>query len=391
MRELIFILFSFISFQSIALDLKIRLFSTQNLTSAIVNPDTGSYYLLALNSDLQKIDTILDIFPEEENREISFIRYGKNVLVKKGDKSLGNFEAVLVKSKHSRKEFRIEAGGKSRVYHGDLQLRIFESFLQIVNNVNLENYVAGVVESEGGHLDSPEFFKAQAVLARTFALKNIEKHARDGYNLKDDVTSQVYFSRARSKYRQSILDAVSQTEDTVIVLADCRPILGVFHANSGGCLVNSEDAWSKPISYLRTKPDPYSVGQRSYEWERKIGKDEFYGYVAHSLGVRNDIQLRKAVLNYNPEPRRGYFEYQGKRLKLTSFRRQFNLRSTYFQVTDGGGNYLILKGRGYGHGVGLSQDGAIEMARRGFSYREILLFYFEGVELENLNRLNLES
>ncbi|MDZ7845934.1 MAG: SpoIID/LytB domain-containing protein [Owenweeksia sp.] len=67
--------------------------------------------------------------------------------------------------------FRIEAAGRQRVYQGNLRLRIFNGQLQVVNVVDMENYVAGVVESEGGHENNPEFFKAQAVLARTFALK----------------------------------------------------------------------------------------------------------------------------------------------------------------------------------------------------------------------------
>ncbi|MDZ7845932.1 MAG: hypothetical protein U5L96_03675 [Owenweeksia sp.] len=69
-------------------------------------------------------------------------------------------------------------------------------------------------------------------------------------------------------------------------------------------------------------------------------------------------------------------------------RRKFNLRSTFFDVTEGPGNQVTLKGRGYGHGVGLSQDGAMEMARRGYSYREIIDYYYEGVELEDISRVD---
>ena len=97
--------------------------------------------------------------------------------------------------------------------------------------------------------------------------------------------------------------------------------------------------------------------------------------------MANDLSLQKSILNFTQPSRKAYFEYKGRRLKLTKVRRQFNLRSTYFTVSESGNN-VVLRGRGYGHGVGLSQDGAIEMSRRGYSYRQILGFYFDGVELE---------
>lgn len=370
-----------------ALDVKIRLFSTDNLTSATIIPDTGSYYLIALDEKLRPIDTILDVFSEEQNRKLSITRYGKDVQAKKGDDNLGVYKAVLIRSKHPEKEFRIYAAGKWRVYHGDLQLRIYDTYLQVVNIVDLEDYVAGVVESEGGHELNPEYFKAQAVLARTFVLRNWNKHLRDGYNLKDDVTSQVYFSKAHYRYSAAIMDAVDCTKDTVVVTYNCEPILGVFHANSGGYTVGSDHAWSNSIEYLKPQRDTFSLNVGSYNWEKTVSKAEFYGYVASKLGVANDIHLHKAWLNFDQRNGRvAYFEYKGKKLKLTSLRSKFRLRSTYFTVHESGSD-LILKGNGYGHGVGLSQDGAMEMDKRGYNYRDILQFYFSGVELECIEHL----
>lgn len=370
-----------------ALDVKIRLFSTDNLTSATIIPDTGAYYMIALDEKLRPIDTILDVFSEEQNRKLAITRYRKDVQAKKGDDNLGVYKAVLIRSKHPEKEFRIYAAGKWRVYHGDLQLRIYETYLQVVNIVDLEDYVAGVVESEGGHELNPEYFKAQAVLARTFVLRNWNKHLRDGYNLKDDVTSQVYFSKAHYRYSAAIMDAVDCTKDTVVVTYNCEPILGVFHANSGGYTVGSDHAWSNSIEYLKPQRDTFSLNVGSYSWEKTVSKAEFYDYVAKSMGVPNDIQLQKVWLNFDQRNGRvAYFEYKGKKLKLTSLRSKFRLRSTYFTVHESG-NDLILKGNGYGHGVGLSQDGAMEMDKRGYNYRDILQFYFSGVELECIEHL----
>ncbi|MEQ9262689.1 MAG: SpoIID/LytB domain-containing protein [Owenweeksia sp.] len=366
---------------SYSIELKVRLYSDMNVDKVIVTPDTGLYYLVALNEDMQLIDTVYDIFDRDSIRTLYFNRDGKNVSISRSNEKVGEFNALRLISAASCKEFRIEANGRGRIYQDDLQIRVYEGHLQVVNVVDIEKYVAGVVESEGGHVAELEYFKAQAVLARTFALKNLNKHLSHGYNLKDDVTSQVYFSKCHYKNSDIIKEAVDCTADTVVVTEDCNPILGVFHANSGGQTVGSEHAWLTSLYYLQPKQDSFSVGVGSYKWEKKISKNEFYAFYARSLKVANDVGLHKAILNFEQPSRKAYFEYKGKRLKLTRVRRQYNLRSTYFTLRESGG-YVILQGRGYGHGVGLSQDGAIEMSRRGYSYQEILQFYFNGIELE---------
>lgn len=377
------------SLNSFAVELKIRLFSTLNLTQATVIPDSGDYFLIALDRELRPVDTIIGLYEPAGNKVLHFLKNGEDIKATHGDFGLGRYHGLYISSKDQHKEFRIQAAGKERVYRGDLRIRLFKGYLQIVNLVDIENYVAGVVESEGGHLNNPEYFKAQAVLARTFALKNLEKHSSEGYNLKDDVTSQVYFSRPRYKHAEAILEAVKATEDTIVVTDDCEPILGVFHANSGGVCTNSEDVWLQPVEYLRSRVDSFSVGVGSYTWEREMEADEFYGYFARSLGLKDDAFLRKAVLNLRHSPRQAYFEYKGKKLKLTRVRHHFKLRSTFFEVYEHPDSKITLKGRGYGHGVGLSQDGAMEMARRGYTYREIIDFYYAGVELESIDRIGL--
>jgi stage II sporulation protein D len=391
MREkwVVFLLAMGFALSTKALDLKVRIYSNERIKLAHVTPDTGTYYMVAYNSNLSVIDTIYNVFEASENRELSFRVGIKHINVKQGDESLGAYFALQLKGTDPRREFRIKVNGKSRVYHGDIQMRILEGYIQMVNIIDLEHYVAGVVESEGGHVDQPEFFKAQAVLARTFALKNLKKHADDGYNLKDDVTSQVYFSKARHKFAPIIIEAVKATKDTVIVTAACEPILGVFHANSGGITTNAEDAWLTSVDYLRAKPDSFSIGVGSYAWERKISKDRFYDYAARKMKVANTASFRKALLNFDQQNgRKAYFTFSNRKLKLTHIRHHFKLRSTYFTIDEVDG-YIVLKGKGYGHGVGLSQDGAIEMSKRGYSYRNILKFYFDCVDLESVDRLNL--
>lgn len=375
------------SFSSWALDLKVRLYSDQKVSRCYVTPDSVDFYLLALSEKGEVVDTIYDVIAADPKRTYLIEEKDGRVQLKLGGDLLGTFESLYFQSTDSLGQFRISANRKDRAYYGELFFKPSEGQLLVINQVNLERYVAGVVESEAGHVDQLEFYKAQAVLARTFALKNLKKHQSEGYNLKDDVSSQVYFSKAHYTNKELIEAAVEATRDTVLVTEDCDLVLSLFHANSGGYTVNSEDVWLKEVDYLRAREDSFSQGVGSYRWEKRIAKERFYNYYANMFGVKNSSKLQKAILNFNPQQRTGHFEYQGKRLKLTKVRHAFGLRSTYFKVEEDGSE-VVLKGKGFGHGVGLSQDGAIEMSRRGYLFPEILRFYFQSVELESFKSLS---
>lgn len=387
MRNIVLITLVLLTQCMFAIDVKVRIYSNERIKTTTITPDTGTYYLVGYNENLKIIDTIYSVFQAEKNRELEFKIGVKHINVKRGEVSLGAYYALQMVGKNPLREYRITVNGRGRTYHGNIQMRVLSGLIQMVNIVDIEQYVAGVVESEGGHVEESEFFKAQAVLARTFALKNINKHISEGYNLKDDVTSQVYFSKARYTNAALIKEAVKATKDTIIVTASCKPILGVFHANSGGITTNAEDAWLTSVEYLKSKIDSFSVGVGSYEWKREISADRFYTFAARDMRVANTATFRKALQEFDQKNgREPYFTFANKRLKLTHLRTHFNLRSTYFTIEEKNG-MVILKGRGYGHGVGLSQDGAIEMSRRGYSYRDILKFYFDCVDLESVDRL----
>ncbi len=355
--------------------------STENIQSAEVFGKEGHYFLLALNENMEIIDTVSDAFSATQNR-IRIVKAPKGLEVFESNKSLGKFSALSLVSANSTSVFAIKGSKRERWYRGALEFTPANHGICVVNVVELEEYVAGVVESEGGHYPAFEYFKAQAVLVRTFAIKNLNKHVSEGYNLKDDVTSQVYHGMARHKYSANILSAVLETRDTILVDGECQPILAVFHANSGGQTANSEEAWSKAIPYLRSKPDAFSPKGPSAKWEKKILKSDFYSYFASQLGTQaDDIELQKAILNMPSSRRLSVFEYNKRRLPLKLVRTRFNLRSAFFGVEEEG-NYLILKGKGYGHGVGMAQDGAMVMADFGYCYKEILNYYYSEIVLE---------
>ena len=381
MKKLLFLACSILGSSLWAEPILIRLFSDMSPQQVKISVERGSYALMAMDASLRVVDTVA------QAGKSSFVlsKSGNQVSAQQGSQALGVFAAYYFMATDTASSFKIEVNGKTRLYHGHLRLRVFNGYIQPVNVVEINQYVAGVVESEGGHVNAPEFFKAQAVLARTFALKNKRKHLDEGYNLKDDVTSQVYFSRPSKKYGNIIWKSVLATWDTILVDRSCEPILGVFHANSGGETVNVEDVWSRPLPYLKAHRDTFSLGQRSSVWEKTVPKNEFLQYLATKCGSSpGNLDFQKAVLNFKQENgRKNYFEFNGKQVNLRDVRSRFNLRSTYFSVYEKG-DELLLKGRGYGHGVGLSQDGAIHMDALGKDFKEILQFYYRDVELENL-------
>jgi len=363
----------------------VKLFSSYSIGQSWVTTHSGDYFLVGTDSEFNVIDTVDDLYEEDVLRTLLIKKAADKVEVFKGGKSFGAYDGLKLITSKKDAHFIIQGKGAERIYNGQLLFRSYKDDFQVINQIALEPYVAGVVESEGGHVSDVEYFKAQAVLARTWVLKNLDKHSADGYNVKDNVSSQAYYSKAYLQNSEAILDAVAKTKDLVLLDSKGKLVFGAFHSNSGGQTSNSEDIWSQKIDYLRSVEDSYSLKGSKAEWEKKISKAEFVEYFARVLGVsKSDKAMQRAVLNIKMKQREPWFVYNGKKVKMRNVRTKFRLRSSFFSVSDLG-EYVLLKGKGFGHGVGLSQQGAMEMAREGKSYQEILLFYFKGTHLAPLN------
>ena len=373
------------------LTLDVRLFSRDNVTSSWISVQKSTYYLVALDANANVIDTVADIIPDKSLGTLN-VQNGKGtVSVKYGQQDFGAFTALALVRAAVTGAFIIKGSGRERIYTGDLIFKSKNGTLLIINRVSLEEYVAGVVESEGGHVAEFEYFKAQAVLARTWVLRNLDKHLDEGYNVKDDVTSQAYYSKAYLQNSALILKAVRETADTILLDEKGEVVFGAFHANSGGETVNSEDVWAGKIAYLRATKDTFSLKMEKAYWQKEIDKEKFIAFYAKEMGFSaSDSAFRRAVCTFKQPNRLAYFTYGKKQLKLRWVREHFGLRSTYFSVTDKGGT-VLLNGRGFGHGVGLSQEGAMRMAELGFDYKAILAHYFTNVHFGVTGDINLQN
>ncbi len=283
---------------------------------------------------------------------------------------------------------RVRTAGQKpveRTYDGSLEVSLAAGALKLVNTVPLEAYTAGVVQSEAGNHHHAEYYKLQSVSCRTYALSNQRKHLPDGFELCDAVHCQVYHGRSRN---DSIIMAVDATKGLVLVDADIRLIHATFHSNCGGETVNAEDVWSKSEPYLRATADTFCLAAPQAIWEKTMGRAEWLGYLKrkHGLGelAGNDLQ---AVLNYDPMCRDLYLGNTASLIPLKQVRADLKLRSTFFSVRTEG-DVVYLRGRGFGHGVGLCQEGSMRMARAGRSYTDILHHYYTNVHLVDITTLD---
>lgn len=270
----------------------------------------------------------------------------------------------------------------SHAYHGDLIISSHRGRLQVVNELLMEHYIAGVVEAETGLHHKIEFYKAQAIIARTYALSNTNRHGAEGYSMCDQVHCQVYHKRTEEI---DIMEAAFATTGIVLVDANIELIIASYHSNCGGQTVNSEDVWTSQVSYLRSKPDTFCRMMPHALWEREINTSNWLDYLNRNFAFpsQGDTMQLYCAVDYQPYQRELFFADSEYHVPLKRLRKDWQLKSTYFSVSEDA-DKVVLQGRGYGHGVGLCQEGAIRMGELGFQYQDILHYYYSDVHLVQL-------
>jgi stage II sporulation protein D len=352
--------------------INIRIFSTISTTSFIFSPLKGSYHLIASDTDTIAIFTTKDV--------VNFIQTGDSIAVKGIFNDYGTYSALKLIADNKYSYFRIKPiipAGKERQYDDNLIIATEGKELKIINNVYLENYVAGVVESEGGPRGKIEYYKTQAIICRTYALQNLGRFYDDGYDLCDNVNYQVYFGRARKNYE--IVEGTYATKDLILVDSTKHLITATFHANCGGETANSEDVWLKPLSYLRSVQDPYCTGFKHARWERTINRSKWIKFLKEQGFT---VSSKDNFTQMMPH-RKKYYVLGNNRILATTLRSVWKFRSSFFDIIDNG-HKIIVKGKGYGHGAGLCQEGAMMMSKKHFTYSEILHFYYTNILIVNL-------
>lgn len=353
----------------------VGVFSQQSTTTVHLTATRGSYKVFEDSNELGSIPTEHSLKITLKEKKLHFTIGGKHHAVKN----------IAILGQDYANSFKIVANSSTRNYDDNLKLKALPQSIQIVNDVAIEHYVGGVVESEAGYRLTEEYYKLQAILCRTYALKNFHRHQDEGYHLCDAVHCQVYFNRtAKIKL---VAKAVDATAGLVITDKQLNLIDATFHSNCGGQTCNSEDVWSKPLPYLRSVQDTFCLNTKNAHWKKVMHKDKWNKYLrANGIAGNQDTMINGELYYVCATDRQAAVCFPGGKIKATQIRNDFHLRSAFFEVKAVKDSVYIL-GRGYGHGVGMCQEGAMEMAKRGFSYKQIIDYYFQEVLLVNLSAL----
>ncbi len=329
----------------------------------------------------------------------------------------------------SGNDLKITAGGNifklnGIRYRGSIVLSIDGNGIRAVNDVDVDDYVKGVVPKEVSASWNAEALKAQAVISRTLLYSSfMGKH--DGFDVCATTNCQVY-----GGYDVETKNTNAAVEDTegLILKYNGKPAQTYFSAGNGGYTADSSDVWTAALPYLTEREDPYERWNeiKGLSWYVNLTKDDIKAAVQKYGGNIGDIRSVK-ITAASPAGRVTELTVTGTdgeyKFKKNAAAYALGLRSQFYVLTGGenviystdgaigtsvyaidsdgnikssgicaldstgiaeletGSGVYTFSGKGYGHGVGMSQWGAYEMADRGFAYNEILEFYYPGTTL----------
>lgn len=277
-------------------------------------------------------------------------------------------------------------------------IRVLDFTSGQVTELAMQDYVTGAVLAEMPATYHEEALKAQAVAARTYAVRQREKQRLDpdemlmGADISNDSTKfQAYFTpeqvkafygESYEKYYNIVSSAVEATEGEILVYGG-EPIVAAFHSTSGGRTESAEVVWGSPMEYLVPVESVEDENSPVYYDEKIFTEDELS---AHILKAYPDADFsnepEKWIIIGDRSTSGTVIELTagGEILSGTEFRQLLGLRSANFETEYADGCFTVTT-KGNGHGVGMSQYGANAMANEGADYREILMHYYTGAEI----------
>ena len=361
---------------------------------------TSTANMVVLNSGNGQVSTI------SANRGTSIgVRGGKIAVNGKAIDSV-----VTLKPANGDAPFLFEGKG----YRGGLTLRANNGTMMVINSVPLEDYLYGVVPQEVVPSWPAAALEAQAVAARTYALHTMEQNKGKFYDVSNSTDHQVY--SGVSGESQATTNAVNKTKG-VVMLYDQRPINALFHSDGGGYTEDSVNVWGSDVPYLKGVKD-FSTGTSTSNWTVTTSRQALESKLnaaSKGVGKLKSIQLTPLGKPGQQTSDRGV----SGRIKSATFigtsgkttvdgdalRSILGLKSTLFDFYvnhnpakgtgkayhnfTGNNDTVYIKGHGWGHGLGMSQWGAAEMAKRATPgdanyYQTILRHYYSGITLKKM-------
>ncbi|RLQ94751.1 stage II sporulation protein D [Falsibacillus albus] len=266
---------------------------------------------------------------------------------------------------------------------------VFRSEQKKVEKLPIEEYVIGVVASEMSAEFDEEALKAQALAARTYIISHLMNKdsggVPDGADVTDTVQHQVYKNLDDLKRiwgsdydwkLKKVTSAVKATAGQIITYKD-EPINAAFFSTSNGYTENSQDYWENTVPYLQSVASPWDKESPKYTAQKTISISDFEKELGVKLGNSGSVGT---ITSRTPGKRVGTIEIGGKKFTGREVREKLALNSSDFSWVRKG-DHLIITTKGYGHGVGMSQYGADGMAKQGKNYKQILAYYYKGIQI----------
>ena len=274
----------------------------------------------------------------------------------------------------------------------------------VTRDLLLEHYVLGVMRAEGSMESEPEALKALAIAARTYALKNVGRHAKDGYDFCSTTHCQRFSVENPTHDRASerLIAAVRATEGQVLVDGAGRTIESYFGASCGGETADIATLWgTAPATYLPGVRDEFCESGPHAHWTDAITRNDLLRALQSDSRTNVGQRLDRVVISKRDASGRAEFiTIEGEHRKVVrgwDFKIVVGrvlgwnlLKSSRFAISRTGVNF-VFRGSGFGHGLGLCQEGAHVMAARGVSYQRILEKYFPGTTLGRDERRDAET
>ena len=277
-------------------------------------------------------------------------------------------------------------------------IKVYNHKNKKVQNIDIEEYLYGVLSGEMSAKFNIEALKAQAIAARTFTIYNKEqgKKHKDAVVCTDYTHCQEYKSEEDllktngeewiNEFYPKIKQAVNETKGQIITY-EGSPILPLYFSTSSGNTENSEEVFSDSYPYLRSVESPYDKNAPKFASNIKINNNDFIKTINKSYPkaklYEENLSDQIKILNRSEGGSVNKIKLGNKELEGVDIRKLFNLNSSNFEIKFND-KYVDIVVKGYGHGVGMSQWGAEGMANEGHMYYEILTHYYTDTDIKDI-------
>ena len=256
-----------------------------------------------------------------------------------------------------------------------------------VIKVPFEEYIKGVLAGEMPASFELEALKAQAVAARSYVLVQANKNKDNEYDVVNTTDNQVYLTdeKLKEKWQEKYIEKISKIKKAVeetkgeYLSYGNQIVEALFFSTSTGVTENSEDVFSSKVPYLRSVSSSWDETSPVYKDTSTYNLKSFY----QKLGLEYNEKINIEILEKTKTGRTKRIKINNKEFTGREVASKLSLRSNYFNIIQNS-NAVTITTKGYGHGVGMSQYGALGMAKEGYKYDKILKYYYQNVEIKKI-------